>query len=52
MLFLALYHVFKSMEPLSFNSPTENIVLRWSHTTANVFVLLDQESNSIPPRLK
>ena len=38
MLFLALYIVFKSIEPLPFDSPAETDVARRFSTNAKVFV--------------
>ena len=37
-LFLSLYRMFKSMEPLSFDSPAETDVARKFPTLAKVFV--------------
>ena len=37
-LFMALYFVYLVMEPLSFDSPAENDLVRRFHTSAKVFV--------------
>ena len=38
MLFSALYRVFKSMEPLSFDNPADTVVVKRFSTPAKLFV--------------
>ena len=45
-LFLALYRVFKSMEPLSFDKPAETDVVRRLPTSAKVFMSASNETPS------
>ena len=47
MLFLVLYRVFKNLEPLSFDSPSQTDVFRRSTMTAKVFVSRTAQGASV-----